>query len=253
MMDQGNFTDLAEAYANRPGYAEPLVDLLIASARQPDRPLVVADVGAGTGKLTEMLDARGLTGFAVEPNSAMRGEGEKLGLSGFAWRAGSAEETGLEDESVDLVTMASAFHWSDADRALAEFHRILRPGGMLALLWNPRDLARDRLQADIEGDIAQIAPGIRRKSSGAAAYTDGLDDRLLKDGLFHDLVTLEAPHVEEMTVERHLGAWRSVNDIRAQAGEEKFSEIIAAIEQRLAGREFVAVCYRDRAWFVRRA
>lgn len=250
---QGDFTELAKAYINRPGYAPPLVDLLIAGMRSDGRPPIVADVGAGTGKLTEMLDARGLTGFAVEPNDAMRREGEDLRLPGFIWRAGSAEMTGLEDESVDFVTMASAFHWADAPRALAEFHRILRPGGALALLWNPRDIARDRLQADIEGDIAMIAPDIRRKSSGAAAYTDGLDDTLLAGGLFHDLVTLEAAHIEEMSAARHLGAWRSVNDIRAQAGEEKFAEIMAAIEQRLAGREYVAVRYRTRAWFIRRA
>ncbi len=251
---QGDFTELAKAYVNRPGYAAPLIDLLIVGAR-PDgtRLPIVADIGAGTGKLTEMLNARGVTGYAIEPNDAMRREGEALRLSNFLWRANAAEMTGLEDESIDLVTMASAFHWTDAPRALAEFHRILRPGGALALLWNPRDIARDRLQADIESDIAEIAPDIRRKSSGAAAYTDGLDDTLLAGGLFHDLVTLDAAHIEEMTAERHLGAWRSVNDIRAQAGEEKFAEIIAAIERRLAGRDYVAVRYRTRAWFVRRA
>lgn len=253
MMLQGDFTHLAEAYANRPAYAEPVIDQLIAAVRATTASPIAADVGAGTGKLTQMLEARGLEGFAIEPNEAMRREGEKLGLPHFSWAAGSAEETGLEDGSVDLVTMASAFHWADAGRALAEFHRILRPGGLLALLWNPRDLVRDRLQADIEGDIAMIAPSIRRRSSGGAAYTDGLEDKLLADGLFRDLVFLEAPHVEEMSVERHLGAWRSVNDIRAQAGEEKFAEIIAAIERRLEGCDQVAVRYRTRAWFVRRA
>jgi hypothetical protein len=55
-----------------------------------------------------------------------------------------------------------------------------------------------------------------------------------------------------MSVDRHLGAWRSVNDIRAQAGEQRFTEIIAAIERRLVGRELVTVRYRTRAWLVRK-
>ena len=252
-MLQGDFTKLAEAYVHRPAYAGPLIDLLVAGVKTQRPAPIVADVGAGTGKLTEMLEVRGLRGFAVEPNDAMREMGETLGLERFSWRAGSAEATGLDDGCVDLVTMASAFHWADAPRALTEFHRILRPGGWLALLWNPRDLARDRLQADIEGDIVTIAPHIRRRSSGGPAYTEGIEDTLLADGLFRDLVFLEAPHIEEMAAERHLGAWRSVNDIQAQAGEEAWPKILSAIERRLEGRNRITVHYRTRVWIVRRS
>lgn len=247
-MRQGDFTELAKAYVHRPAYAIPVVDTLI--SRTDGR---VADIGAGTGKLTKMLSDRAdVSGFAIEPNDAMRAEGEALKLPDFDWRAGSAEATGLDDECVDWVTMASAFHWTDAPKALAEFHRILRPGGMLTLMWNPRDLARDRLQADIEREIARIAPQIQRRSSGAAAYTEGLEDLLLGSGLFKDLLFLEAPHVETMSRERHIGAWKSVNDIRAQAGEEAWAEILAAIETLLDGRDEVEVLYRTRAWTVRK-
>lgn len=252
-MRQGDFTQLAQAYVHRPAYAEPLIDALIEMTGGPTWSPVVADVGAGTGKLTAMLNARNLEGFAVEPNDAMRREGERLGLVRFAWKAGQAEATGLKDASVDWVTMASAFHWADAQRALAEFHRILRPGGCLTLMWNPRDLARDRLQADIEAEIAQIVPDIRRKSSGGAAYTEALEDTLLEGGLFKNLVFLEAPHVETMSRERHLGAWRSVNDIRAQAGEARWIQIMDAIAAKLGGVQEVQVRYRTRAWLVRKA
>lgn len=247
-MRQGDFTQLAKAYVNRPAYARPVIDMLIDQAGR-----TVADIGAGTGKLTQMLSAAGQSGFAVEPNAAMRAEGQALGLPSFEWREGAAEATGLSDRCVEWVTMASAFHWTDAPKALAEFHRILSRNGMLTLLWNPRDLTRDRLQADIERDIARIAPSIKRRSSGGAAYTEGLEDLLLGSGLFKDLVFLEAPHVEVMSRERHLGAWRSVNDIRAQAGEDKWAEIMAAIEARLDGRGEVEVLYRTRAWTVRKA
>jgi SAM-dependent methyltransferase len=251
-MKLGDFTALARAYVHRPAYAEPVVDALLALSGRPAADLTVADVGAGTGKLTEMLARRSLGGYAVEPNSAMRAEGVALGLRGFDWLEAPAETIPLDDNSVDLVTMASAFHWTDAPRALAEFHRILRPGGALSLLWNPRDLARDPLQQRIEARIGEIAPTISRRSSGAAPYTADLEDTLLASGLFTDLLFLEAPHVERMTRARHLGAWRSVNDIRAQAGEAAWTEILEAIEGELADHPEVEVRYRTRAWIVRK-
>jgi ubiquinone/menaquinone biosynthesis C-methylase UbiE len=251
-MKPGDFTQLAEAYAHRPAYSETVVDALF-GLLQASRPPVVADVGAGTGKFTAMLDGRGATGFAVEPNDAMRAQGRRLDLVGFHWVEGRAEATGLASEAVDWVTMASAFHWAEASRALEEFHRILRPGGRLVLLWNPRDLDHDPLQARIEARIAEIAPQIRRRSSGAAAYTADLESVLLGSGLFEDLLFLEAPHVERMSRERHMGAWRSVNDIQAQAGMEAWTRILAAIEAELGEAQDVAVRYRTRAWTVRKA
>ena len=247
-MRPGDFTHLAKAYIHRPAYADAVIDALV---QQVD-PGCVADVGAGTGKLTAMLSARGLRGVAVEPNAAMRAEGERLDLEGWIWRDGQAEATDLGAASVDWVTMASAFHWADAAQAIAEFHRILRPGGFLTLLWNPRDLQRDPLQAELEARIEALAPGIRRRSSGAAAYTGAIEDLLLDSGLFGDLLFLEAPHVETMSRSRHLGAWASVNDIRAQAGEAAWAQILDSIAEALADLETVSVRYRTRAWQVRK-
>lgn len=97
--------------------------------------LVIADVGAGTGKLTENLVNLQcpVHGFAVEPNDAMREEGVKLfgNSTKIIWKEGSAESTGLEDSSVDWVLMGSSFHWTDAPKAMKEFYRILKPGGFL--------------------------------------------------------------------------------------------------------------------------
>ena len=125
----------AEAYERgRPGYPDAAVDRLVAAL--PGRRVV--DLAAGTGKLTRALVARGCDVVAVEPVAEMRA------LIAPPARAveGVAEATGLPDASADAVTVAQAFHWFDGPRALAEIHRVLRPGGVLALIWNRRDTHR---------------------------------------------------------------------------------------------------------------
>lgn len=136
------FSDRVENYIRyRPGYPAAALDLLarecgLASGTR------VADVGAGTGIFTRLLLDRGVQVFAVEPNPEMRAAVKQLltGRSGFTSVAAPAEATGLPDTSVDLVVAAQAFHWFDRNSARAEFVRILRPGGWLALIWNEREL-----------------------------------------------------------------------------------------------------------------
>ena len=101
---------------------------------------LIADIAFGTGIWTRLLLENGNRVFGVEPNSDMRGAGERLlsEFPGFVSIAGSAEETKLDDASVDFVTAAQAAHWFDRQRARAEFMRILKPGGWLVLLWNER-------------------------------------------------------------------------------------------------------------------
>jgi SAM-dependent methyltransferase len=132
------FSDRVQSYVRyRPGYPEAALDFLAAAC--PPSP-AVADVGMGTGILTEALLRRGWSVWGVEPNLEMRQAAEQ-NLSSwetFTSVAGRAEETGLASGLVDLVTAAQAFHWFDRPAARREFARILRPGGWLALLWNNR-------------------------------------------------------------------------------------------------------------------
>lgn len=101
---------------------------------------VVADVGSGTGILTRLLLQSGAHIFGVEPNAAMRRAAERafLGEPRFESRNALAEATGLPDASVDLITAAQAFHWFDPESTRAEFARILKPDGRVALVWNQR-------------------------------------------------------------------------------------------------------------------
>jgi ubiquinone/menaquinone biosynthesis C-methylase UbiE len=249
---QGDFSFLAKDYVHRASYALPVLRALVAyTALQPPS-CVIADVGAGTGKLTEILITLGLSGYAIEPNDAMRAEGQAcLGDAPFEWRAGRAEQLALPESSVDWILMGSAFHWTHTQQALAEFHRVLKPGGHFTALWNPRDLKRSELNRRIDAKIREIVPDLHRVSSGASEYTEDLEDRLLAGGKFEQLIFLEAPHVEIFTAQRYLAVWRSVNDIQAQAGPERFAAIMSMISHEVAGLDEIVMPYRTRAWTVK--
>jgi SAM-dependent methyltransferase len=142
------FSDRAEGYARfRPSYPE---DAIRACLDGLPVPADVADVGAGTGIASRLLAAAGARVVAVEPNGEMRAGGEQAG-GGVDWQDGTAEATGLDAASVDLVVCAQSFHWFDGEPALREFHRLLRPGGRLALLWNVRQdqVGFARVYADV--------------------------------------------------------------------------------------------------------
>lgn len=254
-MERGDFTKLAKDYIHRTGYSRRVLGAIAAYIGAFREGFAVADVGAGTGKLTENLYAMGFAGYAVEPNEAMRAEGIRLATTTarFRWSAGSAENTGLPDRCVDWVLMASSFHWTRPALALAEFHRILRPGGFFTALWNPRDLEQSELHARIEARIHTLVPEVTRVSSGSSKYTQGVEHTLVGTGHFRNVIFMEAPHVEVMSKERYLGAWRSVNDIQAQAGPERFARILAAIEEEIRDLDAVPVPYRTRTWTVQTA
>jgi len=132
-----SFDLAAEEYeAARPDYPDAVLDLLPIAADA-----TVVDVGAGTGKLTRVLARRYARVIAVEPLDRMRAILERV-VPGVEAHAGSAEEIPLPDASVDAVFAAQAFHWFDHERAIPELARVLRPGGVLALVWNGPDETR---------------------------------------------------------------------------------------------------------------
>jgi SAM-dependent methyltransferase len=138
VIDPARSFDLAaeEYEATRPSYPEEILALLpIANDAS------VLDLGAGTGKLTRVLARRFAHVTAVEPLDGMRGILERV-VPGVEALPGSAERIPLDDASVDAVFAAQAFHWFDHDRAIPEIARVLRPGGILALVWNGGDDSR---------------------------------------------------------------------------------------------------------------
>ncbi|WP_205843659.1 class I SAM-dependent methyltransferase [Nakamurella deserti] len=123
------FGSVAAAYDRlRPGYPDAAVDWLLDPAAR-----TVAEIAAGTGKLTDSLVARRLTVVAVEPDAAMLAVLRRRHPTVTAHRA-PAEQLPLADASVDAVVVAQAWHWFDPVRAWSEVRRILRPGGRLGLI-----------------------------------------------------------------------------------------------------------------------
>lgn len=250
-MKHGDFTELAKFYGNRPGYSKVVLECLKNHVFNMVGEGKVADIGAGTGKLTENLMEIGLSGFAVEPNKAMRAEAAKnVWGEVFCWSEGYAETTGLEANCVKWALMGSSFHWADSKMAMEEFYRILVPGGFFTAIWNPRDIENSELHQKIEEVVYTEVPTMKRVSSGKAITTEEMREKLLTGGFFKDILFIEAPHVEIMTKERYMNTWKSVNDIQVQAGEEGFERILRKIEKIIIDLNEIEVPYRSRSWTV---
>jgi len=146
------FSNRVDNYAKyRPGYAPGVLDILKTECGLTPTS-IVADVGSGTGILSELLLRNGNQVFGVEPNAAMREAAERLlkEFPNFVSIDATAEATTLAASSIDLVTAAQAFHWFDREKARAEFARILRPGAWIALIWNERRLDSTAFLRDYE-------------------------------------------------------------------------------------------------------
>ena len=132
------FTSRVDNYRKyRPGYPPEIIPYLVENAWLTPQS-VIADIGAGTGLLTQLFLEHGNQVYAVEPNQAMRAAADEL-LVGYAHYHSvdaSAENTSLPDYSVDMITAAQAFHWFDHEKTKLEFQRVLKPGGMVVLIWN---------------------------------------------------------------------------------------------------------------------
>ena len=123
----------------RPGYPPGVIELLKTECGLSDK-AVVADIASGTGIFTKLLLETGAMVIGVEPNAEMQHAGEEFlaDFPRFKSVEGTAEATGLDEDSIDLISAAQAAHWFDLVKARQEFLRILKPGGSVALIWNDR-------------------------------------------------------------------------------------------------------------------
>jgi SAM-dependent methyltransferase len=204
----------------RPGYPAAAVAALVERlGLSPGR--TVLDLAAGTGKLTRLLVPSGATVLAVEPIPEMREQLERR-VSGVAVLAGTAEQIPLDDESVDAVTVASAFHWFDSERALRDIRRVLRRGGGLALIWNARD-ERDALQAELSAIVGPL-----RETGTPDRRTRNWKTLLAESGLFERTERLLFPHVQRIDEQGVVDRVLSISFIAASP-----ADVRADVERRV--------------------
>ena len=147
------FSSRVDTYVRfRPGYPPELLALLRSECGLTPGS-VIADIGSGTGKLSELFLENGNRVFAVEPNLEMRTAAERLLAHhpGFNSIAAAAEATTLPAQSVNFVTAGQAAHWFDLGKAAAEFARILKPEGWVVLVWNDR-----RMETPFQKDYEEV-------------------------------------------------------------------------------------------------
>jgi len=146
------FSNRVENYIKyRPGYPKEVLEVF-ASEMNLQKSSAIADIGSGTGISARLFLENGNAVFGVEPNAAMRAAAEEFlkDFPRFQSVDGTAENTNLPADSVDFVIAAQAFHWFDKDKTPAEFERILRRDGFVALIWNERQLDSNAFLRDYE-------------------------------------------------------------------------------------------------------
>ena len=245
----------------RPGYPDELFDAISARLPLPRNPLVV-DLGAGTGRAALAMAALGWRVTAVEPGKGMldllRAHATDEGLLLSTIQA-SAEETGLDPATADLVTAAQAFHWFEMDRALDEVARILKPAGGVALFWNVRDATASPFLADYAALLHRFAEGGGDMGRYEATGRDELRAAFARHAhAFEPLELTNLHQVVQVTDEEFIGMAFTASYVRVGKSpdeQDRFRLDLAALLGRHGlndGRPF-PVPYRIDLWTARRS
>lgn len=257
-MKLGDFTGLAQNYSQyRAGYSNTVLHNFLNQFSKPASDLVAADVGAGTGIWTRQLARAGLKQvFAIEPNEDMRSQGaaDSKEIPAISFHEGAGDATNLDDVSVDMVSMASSFHWVDFETGTREFHRILNDGGFFLALWNPRVITEGTLLAEIEDLAHNLAGSRERVSSGRSGRAEKMTSLLESSPLFDNVKYMEDTHTVRQSLEHYIGVWRSVNDLQTRMGSANFNEFLSKIEKMVIDNGgYVETTYATRAWSSQKA
>lgn len=189
---RSSFGAVARAYAeHRPTYPDDAVTWVLEPIRLR-HPVRVLDLGAGTGRLSEALREAEVDVIAVEPDHEMRTVMLER-VYGVAALAGSAEDIPLPDARVDAVVCGQSFHWFDADAAHPEIARVLKPGGVLAGLWNGPDE-----QVPWVADFLRLSYRPAPEESDPDAWPGG---RVGQHPAFTDIESKQFTHVQRRTAD----------------------------------------------------
>ena len=220
------FSSRVENYVRyRPSYPAEVLELLKTECGLSPSS-VVADIGSGTGKLTELLLNSGCRVLGVEPNREMREAGEQLleESSQFTSVAASAEATTLQGNSVDLIVAGQAFHWFDRERCRVEFSRILKPGGWVALIWNDRRADATAFSAAYEALLREFAADYEHVNHR------NIDSVMLSDFFQIEPKLKEFPYAQHLNFEGLKGRLLS-SSYAPEQGQPKHEAMLARLSQ----------------------
>jgi SAM-dependent methyltransferase len=236
-----SFDRAAEEYERaRPEYPGGVLDVLPLGAEAE-----VLDLGAGTGKLTRLLTQRYRRVVAVEPLDGMRAILERVVPSAESHK-GSAEAIPLPDASVDGVFAGQAFHWFANDEAIAEIARVLRPGGVLALVWNEPDDERPSPMPDCQAYFEEL------HNAGMSIFEDAPPwQDVIARGPFGEVHESAVPHDHVLDRAGVLDNARSVSWIASLPDEER-DAVMQRIDELLTDGPFAIPNRANTMWAVRR-
>jgi SAM-dependent methyltransferase len=217
------FARAADVYERaRPEYPPEAVAWLVDRLElRPGR--VVVDVAAGTGKLTRLLVPTGARVVGVEPLAEMRSVLRRAVPEAEALE-GTAEALPLPDACADALTVAAAFHWFRHDEALAEFTRVLRPGGRLAIVYNLRDP-----ESELQQELSRM---IERHADVELARLRGIDTRAIleESGLFGPAEHAEFRHEQRFDPDGLVERVSSISYVALLEGHER-EELLAQVRE----------------------
>jgi len=212
------------AHAEEYDLARPEWPVAVARWFVPEDARFVVELGAGTGKLTRAVASLGVEVVAVEPDPRMLAVLRAGGLEGVA---GSAEEIPIADGEADAVVAGSAMHWFDLDRALPEFHRVLRPGGRLGFGWNGRDGRHPTIAAMNEAIYSRAPDRTRWRERGWEAEV------AVAGGLFTDVEHAIFEHVHELprsALDAHLWSYATIASLPDADRERVFADVAELLD-----------------------
>lgn len=216
------FTDKAEKYEKyRPSYPKEALNIILKECNFLfNNDIIIADIGSGTGKFTELLLNNNYTVYAIEPNDNMRAIAETkfIGNPNYKSINNTAENTGLNDNSVDLITVAQALHYFDIDKVKVEFKRILKPNGKVVLLWNFR-----YRESDFMKEYEKLVYTFHSKDLQPTFAQDKMNDDAYNK-LFSEYKTFSIPYCQELNFNDLWGRTLSSNHA-PKVGDPNYDEL----------------------------
>ncbi|HEY2462234.1 MAG TPA: class I SAM-dependent methyltransferase [Candidatus Acidoferrum sp.] len=249
------FTDAKQRFSNRvadyvryrPGYPPGIVAILRENCGL-NSGCVIADIGSGTGFLSELFLKNGNRVFGVEPNEAMRLAGEEYLASydGFTSVAASAEATTLADASVEFVAVGQAFHWFDLAAARREFIRILKPNGWTVIVWNERLIHESPFLQSYEALLRKYGTDYARVNESYPRAEQMCD-------FFQSAEYLErsVPNIQQLDFAGLAGRLRSSSYVPVE-GSKNFGEMMDELQDIFTANQkngFVRMEYATRIYF----